>query len=699
MQAYKTDLKICQNSDFTELLKILSPFTKRAYFVGGCVRDALLGIKCVDFDIEIYDISPKDFEILMQKHGAVGVGKSFFVYKWRNFDLALPRTESKTGIGHKAFSVSICDDEQKASSRRDFSINAMMVNIFSAELLDFYGGLNDLKNKILKIVDEKSFCDDSLRVLRAVQFAARFNLNLDKKSIKIMRGIDISDLSCERIRMELYKLFMAKDYTKGIKALNQLGLDERIFGVKIPLSFAKTANAHHKITQNPLSFLYDLRVKFSNINEIKGFQSVLNQPILKSKSTKNLLKLALKMPLKSWLGLNTISLVKKAKDLNIYEKKLSINIDNTKFKTLSQNQKAKMLENAQEIAINAKLNASKKALFLGIDLGSNTLRACIINQEAKNLFNFERIVGSARALSKNGLANDAKIRIKEALNELISELKFWLDSYFKNTSKNSMQDKNLKNFTQKTTPIYYYGGATQAFRISKNAKEFFREIKNELKISFNIISAKNEAELTRNGVASRAKILGLNIDGALFIDLGGASTEISSFKRSKSFDFGIVRFNEIALSDVDLFKAFSSKNPQNTELLRAKTLAKKCVMKAKNYAKSFKPSCIILTSGVPTSAAAVLAGINYANYDATLINGVALSLNDLNKAAKIIASAHLPELLVGQNRASLVLGGILLLNELLIDFCVPFIVIDDGLREGISLAIKERTLKRKKLKF
>ena len=697
MLAFKTDLKICQNNDFAELLKILSPFTKRAYFVGGCVRDALLGIKCVDFDIEIYDISSKDFEILMQKHGAIGVGKSFFVYKWRNFDLALPRTESKTGIGHKAFSVSICDDEQKASSRRDFSINAMMVNIFSAELLDFYGGLNDLKNKILKIVDEKSFCDDSLRVLRAVQFAARFNLNLDKKSIKIMRGIDISDLSCERVRMELYKLFMAKDYTKGIKALNQLGLDERIFGVKIPLSFAKTANAHHKITQNPLSFLYDLRVKFSNINEIKGFQSVLNQPMLKSKSTKNLLKLALKMPLKSWLGLNTISLVKKAKDLNIYEKKLSIDIDNKAFKTLSQNQKAKMLQNAQKTAIDARLNASKKALFLGIDLGSNTLRACIINQEAKNLFNFERIVGSARALSENGLANDAKIRIKEALNELISELKFWLNSYFKNTSKNFTQ--NLKISTQKTTPIYYYGGATQAFRISKNAKEFFREIKNELKISFNIISAKNEAELTRNGVANRAKILGLNINEALFIDLGGASTEISSFKRSKSFDFGIVRFNEIALFNIDLFKAFSSKNAQNTELLRAKNLAKKCVMKAKNYTKSFKPSCIILTSGVPTSAAAVLSGINYANYDATLINGMALSLNDLNEAAKIIASANSPELLVGQNRASLVLGGILLLNELLIDFCVPFIVIDDGLREGISLAIKERTLKRKKLKF
>lgn len=705
MQKYKTDLKICQNSDLGELLNILLPHTKRAYFVGGCVRDSLLGIECVDFDIEIYDISPKDFENLMQKHGALGVGKSFFVYKWRNFDLALARVESKNGLGHKAFSVNVCDDERKASSRRDFSINAIMVNIFNGELLDFYDGINDLKHKILKIVDEKSFKDDSLRVLRAIQFASRFNLNLDAKSIQIMRQIDISDLSSERIRMELYKFFNAKNYIKGVKALKELNLDEKIFGVKIPLNFAKTANAHHKITQNPLCFLYDLSVKFPNLNIIKGCESVLKQPVLKSKSTKNLLKLALKMPLKNWLGLNTSALINKAKKLKIYDKKLSININSANFKNLSPKQKSLAIENAQKIAINARANAHKKALFLGIDLGSNTLRACIINQDEKILFSFERIVGSAKNLSQNGLADDAKARIKEALGEFKAELKSWLDDFFKNTSEHLSQSlasnacKNFNKISNTIMPIYYYGAATQAFRISKNAKDFFKEIKNELKISFNIINASTEAALTRQGITNRACILGINFKNALFIDLGGASTEISNNAHFKSFDFGIVTFSQNALFDIDLFKAFSSKNPQNKELLKAKNLAKNCVSEAKNYANSFDLECVILTSGVPTSAAAVLKRISYANYDARLINGIKLSLTDLEKSAQIIASARSPELLVGKDRANLVLGGILLLSELLANLNVPFIVIDDGLREGISLALKNRNLARKTLKF
>ena len=102
---------------------------------------------------------------------------------------------------------------------------------------------------------------------------------------------------------------------------------------------------------------------------------------------------------------------------------------------------------------------------------------------------------------------------------------------------------------------------------------------------------------------------------------------------------------------------------------------------------------------MPTSVAAVLRGISYANYDARLINGIKLSLTDLEKSAQIIASARSPELLVGKDRANLVLGGILLLSELLANLNVPFIVIDDGLREGISLALKNHSLARKTLKF
>jgi len=76
------------------------------------------------------------------------------VYKFKNFDLSLPRTENKTGEGHKAFEVAYSDDERAASLRRDFTVNAMMINIFDGSFLDFYGGERDLRRGILRRIDD-----------------------------------------------------------------------------------------------------------------------------------------------------------------------------------------------------------------------------------------------------------------------------------------------------------------------------------------------------------------------------------------------------------------------------------------------------------------------------------------------------------------------------------------------------------------
>ena len=78
------------------LKNYLAPYTKRVYIVGGSVRDMLLDIKVKDLDIEVYDIEPEIFDEIMSKLGAVGVGKSFFVYKWSGFDISLPRLEKKS---------------------------------------------------------------------------------------------------------------------------------------------------------------------------------------------------------------------------------------------------------------------------------------------------------------------------------------------------------------------------------------------------------------------------------------------------------------------------------------------------------------------------------------------------------------------------------------------------------------------------
>ena len=112
--------------------------TKRAYLVGGVVRDLLLNAPINDLDIEVYDINLNEFEKIMKSIGAVGVGKSFFVYKFGDIDVSLPRIETKVGDLHNSFEVSITQDERTASSRRDFTLNAMMINIFTGGFLDFH---------------------------------------------------------------------------------------------------------------------------------------------------------------------------------------------------------------------------------------------------------------------------------------------------------------------------------------------------------------------------------------------------------------------------------------------------------------------------------------------------------------------------------------------------------------------------------
>ena len=130
-----------------DAIALLKPYTTRAYLVGGSVRDLCLDEPLHDLDIEVYDIAPEAFERLMNRMGAVGVGKSFFVYKLGDIDFSLPRVERKSGVGHAAFDVHVCQDENEASRRRDFSVNAMMLNIFNGDLLDFWGGKEAIAQK------------------------------------------------------------------------------------------------------------------------------------------------------------------------------------------------------------------------------------------------------------------------------------------------------------------------------------------------------------------------------------------------------------------------------------------------------------------------------------------------------------------------------------------------------------------------
>ncbi len=177
--------------------------------VGGCVRDFLLGLKSKDVDIEVYGLNYQEILKTLQPHFCVNlVGQSFATFKiGSNIDLSLPRTESKSGRGHKGFSVEADPllDPRVACSRRDFTINAIGMRL-DGSLVDPFDGQEDLRRGILRAPTE-AFCEDPLRVLRAMQFAARFGFSLDSATVDLCKRVrpEFETLSAERIWGEWQK--------------------------------------------------------------------------------------------------------------------------------------------------------------------------------------------------------------------------------------------------------------------------------------------------------------------------------------------------------------------------------------------------------------------------------------------------------------------------------------------------------------
>ncbi len=183
----------------------------RALVVGGYVRDALLGEPSKDVDIEVFGVPADDLRALLAQWGSVNtVGESFTVFKVQGIDVSLPRRESKVGRGHKGFEVhgdpSLSFAE--AARRRDFTLNAIGWDPLTGEYLDPHGGRADVERRLLRMVDARTFGDDSLRVLRALQFAARFECRVDDATAEVCRATPLDDLPAERIWGEVEKLLL-----------------------------------------------------------------------------------------------------------------------------------------------------------------------------------------------------------------------------------------------------------------------------------------------------------------------------------------------------------------------------------------------------------------------------------------------------------------------------------------------------------
>ena len=211
----------------------------RALIVGGWVRDRLLGLDSKDVDLEVYGVPVERLRTLLSAFGPVeAVGRSFPVYKVGDIDIALPRRESKSGRGHKGF-LAHADpfmSIDEAARRRDFTINAILFDPLTGEYLDPCGGRTDLERRLLRVVDPATFGDDSLRVLRAIQFAARFELKPDAPTAAICRNTKLDDLPSERIWGEVEKLLLLPSRPSlGFELARDFGAVEQVLPEMHPL--------------------------------------------------------------------------------------------------------------------------------------------------------------------------------------------------------------------------------------------------------------------------------------------------------------------------------------------------------------------------------------------------------------------------------------------------------------------------------
>ncbi len=219
----------------------------RPYVVGGAVRDGLLGIPTEDWDVEVFGLPAEALETVLAAQGRVdAVGQSFRVFKLSGVegvdgvvDVSLPRRDSKVAPGHRG--IAVTGDPflplEEAARRRDFTVNALMLDPATGDLLDPWGGRRDLEARVLRAVDPATFGDDPLRALRAVQLAARFELRVDEATAALCASMPLAELPRERVFGEIEKLLLkARRPSIGLALLAEWGMLPVVAPELVPLA-------------------------------------------------------------------------------------------------------------------------------------------------------------------------------------------------------------------------------------------------------------------------------------------------------------------------------------------------------------------------------------------------------------------------------------------------------------------------------
>lgn len=307
-------------------------------------------------------------------------------------------------------------------------------------------------------------------------------------------------------------------------------------------------------------------------------------------------------------------------------------------------------------------------------MGSNTLRAVLMDEKFNKLKSEEFIIGAAKNMQNDIISDEAIERIFNALKIL--------------------KEKNYDLSQAKAV-------ATAAFRKAKNTEFIFEKIQKEFKLNVKLIDAKTEAKLSILGMQERLKTLKLFRKDLNYCDLGGASCEISNDKFSKSYDFGIISFYErmhFKAIKPSAYVRFFKKYPQNLARIKDEKLKihlspypahlKQLALKAFNLSKDLKlkGNFFILNSGVPTTLCAYKQNIKYKDYLEESVNGKILKRKDFFDFALKIwnLEQEKAKIYLGENRKKYLIAGSMILFALFNK--QKLIVIDDGVREGVCIA-------------
>ena len=234
-----------------DISKRISDAGGRVFYVGGYVRDQFIGKESKDVDVEIYGI---DYSVLMDilsDYGEVDtVGKSFGIIKVKGLDIdfTMPRTRRKTGDGHKDFEVLVNPymPYKEACRRRDFTVNSVMQDVLTGEIVDYFNGRRDIEDRIIRHVDDKTFVEDPLRVYRAVQFAGRFGFAIAPETLELCGKTDLHFLPKERVFGEIMKLLMKSDNPSiGFEYMRELDIIKKHFPVLDKMIGCEQQPDHH----------------------------------------------------------------------------------------------------------------------------------------------------------------------------------------------------------------------------------------------------------------------------------------------------------------------------------------------------------------------------------------------------------------------------------------------------------------------